>query len=233
MTDKRLRMPNELCQFTLNWDILDSDVANNVLYLRRQGCDIGNPNSSWDDTAAEGQALNIAAAFSLHLGPLISDTCTLSSVDWCWNEDPTAPVLHIGTASGSPMPWSGAQTAAPTSSGVSLAIRLQTGLGGRANHGRFFLVGINAGLFDAAAPNVLKAGSVADFATHLPALLAAVNNNDCVADVGSIYTWAVASFILHGALRAVASHTTVTAVNLKDSFFDFQRRRAPAHARHH
>jgi hypothetical protein len=233
MPDKRLHMPNELCQFTLNWSILDGDIANNVLYLAQRDCLITPGFVSFDDAGAHEQALNIAAAFNLHIAPLISNTVTLESVDWVWNESTTSPVLHVGTATGGTMPWSGAQTAAPTNSGVSLAVRMQTGLGGRGNHGRFFLVGMNAGLFDSAAPNELKAGSISDFNTHLPALLAAINNNNCVAEVGNSWTLVVASFILHGALLPTAVHHDVTSLNLKDHFFDFQRRRAPAHSRHH
>lgn len=235
--DKRLKMPDHVLQCILKWQILDGDVANNVLYLHRADCTPASNDVAWDDGFADSQAHNLATAFKNHMASFISSTCSLVQVDWTWNESTTVPgPLHEGTAGGGDMPWAGTNAGAPSDSAVSLAIRLQTGLGGRSNHGRFFMVGINAGLYDVGAPNHLKASSVTDFATALPLLLAAVNNNTCVMEVGDDVHWSVVSFYLpgsHGAtLRPVALHKYVTAVNLSDINFDFQRRRAPAHARH-
>lgn len=234
MTDKRLKMPSYLCQFTLKWSILDGDIAENVLYMRREDCvgGLGHNTLTWDDSAALDQAAHLGGAFQTNLASFMAADVSLTSIDYCWNEVVDTGPLHVGTQGSSGVGWGGTNTGDPANNGITLACRLQTGLGGRGNHGRFYFVGVNTGLYNLDDPNRLKDSSITDFGGALSSLLADINNNDCVAEVGSQYWLAVASFITGGGLRTPTVSHKVTAINLSDPYFDFQRRRAPGHARH-
>lgn len=234
MADKRRLMPEELVQLTMNWSIPDGDVAINQLYMLHTSCPAGAGTPiAFDNTNAAQQAHNLAQAWHDQLRASQPSDVTLESVSWVWNESPTAPVLHEGVEVAAPMPYSGSSTHGPLNNGLTVALRMQTGIGGRSNHGRIFLVCPSSGIPSAGDPNVLDPGSSAFFATQLPLFLGQVNNNDCVLGVGDEYSLVVASFIEHGAFRARASYHRVTAMNLSDNYMDFQRRRAPGHARHH
>lgn len=231
--DKRLKLPNFVVQLRANWAILDGDIANNIFYMERRDCaELITSNVAFDDAAADSCALALANAVQSNLASMISTTCVLESVDWAWNEAVDTGPIHAGTSTGGVLPVAGTNGGNPTDSGVSLACRFQTGLAGRGNHGRFYLVGINDGLFTSDAPNKLKDIIVGDVGTNLTVFLETFNFNSCVAFVGDQFNVGVVSFVLNGALRSTASFHRATACNLKDTFFDFQRRRAPAHARH-
>jgi hypothetical protein len=119
----------------------------------------------------------------------------------------------------------GGETHDGCANNVSLAIKLGTGLGGRSNHGRFYFVGINNGLYDVDNPNVLKPGSVTNFGT--------ANSNfqgvmfEASLSSGNIFSLAVASFVSGGSSRPAVIANKVTAISLTDNTFDSQRRRLP------
>lgn len=231
--DKRLLMPNRLAQFRLNYLGPEGDVNNNILYVRRQtGC-ITSLNQAWSDDAAAAMARVFAEAWRDHLKVYVTPRCVLQSVDWVWNESIPDGPLHEGTYLGTPLPQAGTGTGGDMPAGMTLAVRLLTGLGGRSNHGRFFLPPpLRSGLATV-DPNAIDAASQGNLQTDVTAWLAQVNWNTCVAGIGDKYDLVVASFVHNGAVRAEAQHHSVTGIGFKDFFLDFQRRRAPAHARHH
>lgn len=232
MTDKRLRMPNDLLQVNILCTIPDGDAAQNTLYLRRQDCNDPIANKSWDDGFAATQAAALASAYETYIAALVNDSATYFEANWVWNESvPDEGPLHVGVVTGSPFPFTGATTGAPLPNGVSLAVRLQTGLGGRSNHGRIFLPLLGESATDSDT-NQIKVANRADWATSMAAFLTHANNNDCVSLVGDTVTLVVASFVHAGALRPIATYNPVTAVNVSDWYLDYQRRRAPGHARH-
>lgn len=234
--DRRLKMEKNILQVRLNWDLPNKDIGNNIIYLQRLACPFPPPldpiTHDWDDAFANTQVATTLTATVNHILPHLSQDVGLIGADWTWNEALDVGPLHIGN-----VPTPGGEHIGGTASqampiGDALAVRFRTGLGGRARHGRIFLPGIpvTAGTVD--NTSVLTAGYVTALLPDLTSWLNAVNNNDCVLDAGDIVRLVVASFVVAGAARLSALTTPVVSADLSDSFLDFQRRRAPGHARH-
>lgn len=233
MSDKRLQLPPELVQLNFNVQLRNADIARNTIYMQRRGVVAGVAmNASFDDGTAADQAHKAATAWGTVLAPLSASDCALLSVDWVWNEHEGAGPLHEGTYSvPSPITGEGAGESLP--SGVSKALTFKTGLGGRGNHGRIFIPAIPKGYIDAVNGDELSATFQATYASSAAAWLSTFNNNNIVGGAGDEFSHVVVSFILHGALRTPASYHAVTQVLFREFFLDYQRRRAPLHARHH
>lgn len=126
----------------------------------------------------------------------------------------------------------GLDTAAPINSGLSFALTLRSGLSGRSFRGRIFCYGLtrtlngslSADQVDPTVANALKDGwndliAVADGWT--PAMhWCVLSRRHKVGDVPNV-------------LRTNGVGTPITEVGYSNLVVDFQRRRAPLHARHH
>ena len=233
MTDKRLKMPSFLCKFDLTYLLNTGDIAQNTIYLAKKNCTPPNDYLEWSDSDADAQADNIGTAWGATLGHVISQDATLESVAWTWNESLTDPLLHEGIANDSPFPVLPSVGSESFPAGIAVALRLQTGLGGRSRHGRIFLPAVPATFGTTDKADLLTNTAQTAYNTQGAAFLAMVNNNNCVLEVGVIFEWHVVSFIENGALRNTALNTPITAVNISDPFVDYQRRRSLGHARHH
>ena len=228
--DKRLKMPLGLAQFAVKFTYQGQDCRN-VLYFQRKGHDPitgdADPMAWTDDTAVE-MTNNIAGAYESNYAAAMSNLAQIYGVDWCWNEAVDTGPLHIGSDDGTGLPVNGTNSGEAAPANVTLAIKLATGLGGRSRHGRFYFVGINAGLYVSGAPSKLKDASITDFGTNNAGFL---NDVNVVHGTGGPPTeWipklSVASFVVGGGLRpAGALVTNVTQLALHDANFDSQRRR--------
>lgn len=227
-------MPSEVLQLTATWETANGDPAINQFYVVHRNCTVISPSPEpFTDALAAQQAHQLATAWAATMVSSHSSSAAMLSVAWVWNENIDSGPLHEGTTTAAPLPVDGTAGGEPLPLGITIACRLQTGLGGRGNHGRFFLIGIPLSAVQAADPDILTDAYANALTSNLAAFLAAFNNNDCVAGVGDQFNWSVVSFTLNHALRATASYHSVTAANLSDRFVDYQRRRSLGHARHH
>lgn len=116
-----------------------------------------------------------------------------------------------------------AGTAGPNAlpNNCTVAIKLNTGLGGRSNHGRYFHIGLER---DMVSNNRI----VSPYDTNIPAALSAL-----ITAIEAISDWlvVVASFVTAGAPRPTAVANQVTGLSM-DLVVDSQRRRLPEHNRH-
>ena len=222
MSDKRLLMGSELAQFVLKWTYLGQQCRNIMYAVIETAPD---DLTEWTDAdAAEAGDILAQNYKSAYQGSTAHDA-TLDGIDWVWNFAVGTGPLHEGSTLSPALPFTGGETHDGCANNVSLAIKLGTGLGGRSNHGRFYFVGVNNGLYDVDNPNVLKSGSATAFAT---------NNANFQGDMfeaslssGNIFSLAVASFVANGSARVQAVANKVTAISLTDNTFDSQRRRLP------
>lgn len=222
MSDKRLKLLPHQAQFILRWTY-QGQQCRNIFYNERRVADVPTP---WDDSTATDYAANLFNAYTTAYMLLTADVASLDGIDWVWNENLDTGPLHEGTDTISSYPVIGSEASDGAAANVSLAIKLGTGLGGRNFHGRFYFVGVNAGLYDFDTPSQLKAGSVGDFASANN-LFVSTANQGLVGPPSESRNLSVASFILGGAARAAAVLTPVIAASLVDTVFDSQRRRLP------
>lgn len=220
--DRRLNMPENLGQFTLKATHFGQQCRN-VMYANFYTSDTGEPQPF---TVSDLQAVGaiIADQYKLAYQSLTHSLVEFNAVDCVGNSNPgIGPLIETSVVPDS-WPFGGSEVAEAPANNVSLAIRFKTGLGGRGNHGRFFFIGINSGLYDATDPNRLKAGSILDFATANASFLAGTSMVDAGAGKFSL---AVASFVVGGTDRSPAIAHDVTDISLFDAVFDRQGRRLP------
>jgi len=232
--DKRLKMPSEIVQLRLNLETSNGDPAVNVLYMHYQvlAAGIGH-DAPFTNGNADLQASKLLAAFGASLSPIIGNGTAAVSCDWCWNEAVGVGPLHEGTYT--PVAPIGGAVAGPfMPNGIAKAMEFRTGLGGRGNHGRMFLTGFTTSQsLGGTAPDTITAAAKTAMDAAAAGWLASLNNNSVVAGAGDDYKQCVVSFVLTGALRAVAVHHDVTQTLFRDNLWDYQRRRALGHGRHH
>lgn len=211
-------MPPELGQFTFKWTLQGQECRNVFYCVHRTGEDV----SDFEPATLVDTANHLGEAYADSLLSLTSSSAQLYGIDAVGNTAVgTGPLIETA-ADSVDLPYNGTDTPGVTANNVTLACRMQTGFGGRGNHGRFYFVGIGPGVYDSTHPNFLKAGSVADFATQLAAFQNSTNSMSL--DTGSAQL-VVASFILDNADRVPAVYNPVQAINLFDINFDSQRRR--------
>jgi hypothetical protein len=118
-----------------------------------------------------------------------------------------------GTAAGNPQP-----------NNVTLALKWGTGLRGRSNRGRTYLIGMSDSLIGSDGQEVTSTalGNLLSAWTPLPVAIAAAG----------AYTMVVLSRRNGGALRPTGVGIPITDCSAADPFIDSQRRRLPAHNRH-
>lgn len=142
----------------------------------------------------------------------------------------TSPsVVHTD---GLPIAGEGGTPAIP--SGLAFCVTLRTGLSGRNYRGRVYIPGFTNSDFDVMDQNILSAASAANMVGGVKNIIATLNASDgghnqvVICSRTSKVENPVAPYN-----RATAVMTPVTDAGYHDLFADFQRRRAPAHNRHH
>lgn len=120
----------------------------------------------------------------------------------------------------------GLDVSAPMPNGISLAVKGTTGLPGRSFRSRTFWIGASVA-WQTADKNQVTTATGGKLVTCLGNLIAAVTAAD------ARWTLGVLSLSHNGAPRAAGVFTPVTNYSLTDFYFDYQRRRAPQHSRHH
>jgi hypothetical protein len=237
VTDKRLNMGEDTCQFTLKFTYQGQQCRNVIYYVRQTLVShLPEGGATWTDGKAIDQADAIMSTYKTQFQHLTSNKCTMDGVDWVYSVVPSVGPLHEGSDSGATTPFAGLLTGDPFPTNVTIACKLGTGLGGRANHGRLYYVGLTNDQVDSPNFSNLKPGSVTDLNAALGAFRADANVED-VDDAGNGEgsTLAVISFIEPGSssggsagiLRNPATASFVVSFALHDSILDSQRRRLP------
>jgi hypothetical protein len=216
-----------MAQFSLIFNTPSGDIAENNLWIRR--------SAAWDNAHLNTMANALVTWFSTGDGvnsyrDQMSNQCSLASV--AWRDHTTVNGLSNNTQAG--LPLAGTDLTEGTNPGLTKAFTLRTGLAGKSFRGRIFFVGMPANVTAPAEQGLVSAGWTGPVSSALAALIAAVPAADASA------VWAVVSrFYQPGGPntptvpRAAGIYTPVTGVGVSNLAVDFQRRRAPAHSRHH
>lgn len=217
MTAPFVPFPNG-AKVTMNYTQADGSPAVNTLWFQK--------GSDWDSaqltTLANGIAVWADAGSGAHsVQERMSDNFELSSVEARAMDAQGAPVVIstdglplVGTVDGASIPL-----------GLTFAVTLRTGLAGKSQRGRIFMVGLPASALANEQENVMDATYVADAIVAWNSLIAAA------ADIISGCVWGVASHRHNKAYRDAVSFTPITSIGSSKLTLDFQRRRAPFHNR--
>lgn len=201
-----------------------SDIFQNVLHFRKNDlsnwssseiANLANEMDTWIGTTEGTDALRTHLASAITI-----DGITARDLSVDGGPEYVKSVSHAGLDSGGPL-----------SSGLSFAFTLRTGLSGRNFRGRIYAFGLTAAWNGSNADNVNA--TVADDVVAGWTNLIGVS-----AGWSPACTWAVLSRKKSGMgypnnLRPDGIATTITEVGYSNLVIDFQRRRAPLHARHH
>jgi hypothetical protein len=130
------------------------------------------------------------------------------------------------------VPYPGAHAAGGDNSGqipagLTKAFTARSGLAGRSQRGRTFVVGLASDSLSSGDKNVVATATLNDYVAWFNALIAAVPA------ANAAWSLVVVSRFHNGAPRASGATTPITSYGYANVFVDYQRRRAPGHARHH
>jgi len=216
-----------MAQFSLIFSTPSGDIAENNVWIRR--------SAAWDNAHLATMAGALVTWFGTGDGVhsyqnQMTNQCSLVSV--AWRDHTTINGLSNNTQAG--LPLAGTDLTEGTNPGLTKAFTFRTGLAGKSFRGRAFFVGMPANVTAPAEQGLVSAGWAGPVASAWGALIAAVPAADASA------VWAVVSrFYQPGGPgtptvpRANGVYTPVVAVGYAGLAVDFQRRRAPAHSRHH
>ncbi len=125
------------------------------------------------------------------------------------------------------LPIAGTDVGTDIAKGLTWAVTGRTGLAGRSFRSRTFMIGLSSNTVPVAATNVVDA-------THAAHIVLALNNLlTLVTAAVATQLVVVTSRVHNNAPRANGVMTPITGYGFHNLFTDFQRRRAPAHNRHH
>lgn len=132
------------------------------------------------------------------------------------------------------LPIVGLDSSGPASPGLTKSFTLRSGLAGKNYRGRIYTNGFNVGAISNIGTNVVTTTYLTGMVDALTSLLSAIPAADVEA------SWVIVSrFYQPGGPgtpsvpRAAGVETPVLSVGYANALVDFQRRRAPGHARHH
>jgi hypothetical protein len=133
----------------------------------------------------------------------------------------------ISLATNTGLPIVGGIASAQQAPGLTFALTARTGLAGPSMRGRTFLVGMPLAAWQSSELGSIQSTVAANAVTAFNTLITAVTTSLATAKL------CVASFRSGGAPRASGVLTPVTGYGFHNLLQDFQRRRSPAHHRHH
>jgi hypothetical protein len=148
--------------------------------------------------------------------------------------DLTTQHSHTVTVSADETSNTGTQTGAPFANGLTWSITSRTGLSGRNYRGRTFIIGLTEDNVNTSDRNQIASGATVGLMDAFGALITAVPAADatCTLVVASKY-YQPGGPLTPTVPRAAGVMTPITSFGYHNLFLDYQRRRAPAHNRHH
>jgi hypothetical protein len=136
----------------------------------------------------------------------------------------TSPVAFVANGAGD---ITGDDATEPLMNGASFTMTARTGLAGRSQRGRTYMIGLCDDFVDGTDVNKATASAANSARLAFNALITKVTATDAGATLVVIST-------RHNNLPRLTGITTpITSYGFHDLFLDYQRRRAPGHNRHH
>lgn len=206
---------------TMSYSIQDTDIAENTFAVQNQvswtNTTLGAAGAlfnTWNDTAVSGAA------------PYQNRTTATTLVQT------QARDLTTQTSGVVITPYTGAHGAGTDASGnmaagITKSFTARSGLSGRSQRGRIFVIGIGLGEIVSGDPNLLSPAFLDEYVRQLDALITDVSAHD------PNWSLVVISRRHNNAPRATGVTTPITSWGYANQYVDYQRRRAPGHARHH
>ena len=132
------------------------------------------------------------------------------------------------------LPLAGTSAGTSVEQGLTFSVTARTGLAGKSYRGRTFLIGLNQSDLSNQQENLVGSGNASGYVSALNALITAVPaaDTDSILVVMSRY-YQPGGPGTDSVPRAAGIPTPILNFGFHDLLLDFQRRRAPAHGRHH
>lgn len=195
------------------------DVAQNILHFRK------NDGTSW----GTGDLTNLVNSFDTWLGTANGAKAYLNHMK------STAVIQNLlgrdlsvdgGAEFGKTVVHAGTDEGTQLAAGLTFAVTLRSGLVGRSYRGRIFLIAPTAA-FTITTPDTVDPTKADDVVAGFTSLIAAA------AGWSPAMKWCVLSRRHNNAPRSTGIGTEIVSVGYSELVMDYQRRRAPFHARHH
>lgn len=180
---------------------LFGQVVMNVLYWRG--------TAPLETTELDDLANAVITAWTDNLKPLVTNQMSLQYVEATALDSESAPQRTISSGA------VGDSTDPPSPGNVTWATKFSTGLTGRSNRGRMFLVGLTDGAVDG---NTIASLAVANFQAAIIGFFQDI-------ETATGLTHVVVSYCNNGSWRTTAVVNPVLSYLWTDNFVDSQRRR--------
>lgn len=196
-----------------------TDVAQNILHFAK------NDGTSW----GTGDLTNLVDSFDTWLGTTNGAKAFLDHMK------STATIQNLlgrdlsvdgGAEFGKTVSHAGTDLGTQLAAGLTFAITLRSGLVGRSYRGRLFMIAPTAS-FTVTTPDTVDPTKADDVVTGFTSLIAAA------AGWSPAMKWVILSRRHNNVARGTGIGTPVVSVGYSELVIDYQRRRAPFHARHH
>lgn len=207
-------------EVVMEYQIPETDLAVNTFGVKNTGAwtgtslaALGAAFHTWNDTTFGSQS-----PFSLRNPDtaLIQTTCRdLTTQTSAVVVVPYSGSHAVGTSAG-----------ATLNNGLTKAFTARSGLSGRSQRGRTFVVGATDAAFAGGDPNILNAAWSNDWVACFNGLIAAIPA------ANAAWSLVVLSRYNNKVRRTTGATTPITSYGYSNLYMDFQRRRAPGHARH-
>lgn len=217
----------DAAEFQLIYSQQDGSFAENTFWVQR--------DEAWDTASL----LTVAAAFKTwwlngdgtnKLSTHVTHEVSLQQVDGRDNTTDSSPGVVYTTG----LPAAGTLDPPTAALGLTMAITSHTGLSGRSYRGRSYLVGLGEANWESFELNTFKADAAGVIQTAFNALPAHITAADAHSQLVVCSRFSGVDPTTHRPIPRVSGVTTpIINYSFHDLLTDFQRRRAPAHNRHH
>jgi hypothetical protein len=210
-----------VAEAALQFGIPDNDVALNVFNVKG--------STDWTDTTLTELANALITWWytgtgSLSYATLQHEQCFLNGVSARDLTTQTSPVVQVANTTAH---QHGLDTTGPVNNALCKSITARSGLSGRSQRGRTFTVGIPNSAFTTGDQNNIVQAVIDDYVEVFNSLITAIPA------ANPAWSLVIVSRYHNGAPRAAGQTTPVSTFGYSSAVADFQRRRAPGHARHH
>lgn len=213
-----------IASLTVSATLESMDVAQNILHFEK------NDGTAW----GTGDLTNLVNSFDTWMGTAEGKDATQSFMSSTATiENLLARDLSVdgGAEFGKTVSHAGLDGSTRLPAGLTFAITLRTGLVGRSFRGRLFMINPCVGFNDTTPDSVKAASADAVKAGYTDLITRAAGWSPAM-------KWVVLSRFhkvgdIPNVKRAVGIGTEIKSVGYSQLYLDYQRRRAPFHARHH
>lgn len=198
----------------------DGDIGENILHVYKgstvawTSTDLTTLSNGIDTWITTGDGSNKYITGLVTTATVVQITCR--DLTTSGGPEVVKSVSHAGLDSSTPFP-----------AGIAKAFTFRSGLAGRSNRGRAFAMFLGQGQASGSDINAMSTAALANTTSMWASLIAAITA------LNASWKWSVLSRVQNKVVLTDALPVTITAVGTSKTYFDYQRRRAPLHARHH